>query len=265
MTITPLHVCNIPYWNMMRTAFPLLMMWQVVPSKWNTTENDSVGNASLATLKVYEVNKDAIKFCIHWPKVIPKNKIPTTICRVSAISTLHSRWLLHNLLNSGSSCCLSSNHACPRESCSRTFLRQRLSKHCLVNSWHNTLSLCTASTFQSSIKTDPLLNKKHSSSTMTPVGMTWYLTQVSCVIQVSSLTMSLVKCKVRQCIAHVSSQGIQPEDFNNLEDMYHIQFKDKLLGHDLLELYTNEILDAHYQWTGIKDAHSISQPVKRLT
>lgn len=43
-------------------------------------------------------------------------------------------------------------------------------------------------------------------------------------------------------------------DFDNMKDIYHIQFKDVLLGQDWLELYITEILDACYKWTDVKDS-----------
>ncbi len=48
-------------------------------------------------------------------------------------------------------------------------------------------------------------------------------------------------------------KGLMSADFDHMEDMYHIQFEDELLGKDLLELYATEILDAKYQWTDIWD------------
>jgi len=46
---------------------------------YNTTGDDYVGNVSLATLKVYEVNIGDIEFCFHGPKIIPKNELSATI------------------------------------------------------------------------------------------------------------------------------------------------------------------------------------------
>jgi hypothetical protein len=59
----------------------------------NTADNDSVGNASLATLEVFEVNGKDIKFCFHGLKIIPWNKTPAPICTVNTLGTIHSRRL----------------------------------------------------------------------------------------------------------------------------------------------------------------------------
>ena len=48
-------------------------------------------------------------------------------------------------------------------------------------------------------------------------------------------------------------KGLTFADFDSMEDMYHIQFKDKLLHQDWLELYATEILDVRYKWTDIQD------------
>ena len=43
------------------------------------------------------------------------------------------------------------------------------------------------------------------------------------------------------------------KDFDDTEDMYHIQFEDKLLSQDWLKINVTEILDARFQWTDIAD------------
>ena len=48
-------------------------------------------------------------------------------------------------------------------------------------------------------------------------------------------------------------KGLTSADFDQMEDMFHIQFEDELLGQDWLQLYATEILDARYQWTDVRD------------
>jgi hypothetical protein len=72
----------------------------------DTTDDDSVGNASIASLEVYEVFDDDIEYCFHGPKIIPKNETPATICMVNTIGAIHIRQLSRILLDSGGSCCL---------------------------------------------------------------------------------------------------------------------------------------------------------------
>ena len=69
----------------------------------DTTDDDSVGNASIALLEVYEVFDDDIEYCFHGPKIIPKNETPATICTVNTIGAIRSRQLFRILLDSGAS------------------------------------------------------------------------------------------------------------------------------------------------------------------
>ena len=48
-------------------------------------------------------------------------------------------------------------------------------------------------------------------------------------------------------------KGLTSADFDHMEDMYYIQYKDELLGQDWLEIYATEILDARYKWTDVRD------------
>jgi hypothetical protein len=57
----------------------------------DTTDNDSVGNASIASIEVYEVFDDDIEYCFHGPKIIPKNETPAMICTVNTMGAIHSR------------------------------------------------------------------------------------------------------------------------------------------------------------------------------
>jgi hypothetical protein len=53
--------------------------------------DDSVGNASIASIKLYQVFNDGIKYCFHGPKIIPQNETPATICMVNTIGAIHNR------------------------------------------------------------------------------------------------------------------------------------------------------------------------------
>jgi hypothetical protein len=45
--------------------------------------------------------------------------------------------------------------------------------------------------------------------------------------------------------------GLDSNEFNAMEDMFHIQVKDKLFGEDWLECFGTEILDAKYEKTDV--------------
>ncbi len=48
-------------------------------------------------------------------------------------------------------------------------------------------------------------------------------------------------------------------EFDAMEDMFHIQVKDKIFGEDWLECFATEILDAKYEKT------DVAEVVKELT
>ena len=79
------------------------------------TDDDSVGNASIASLEVYEVfDEDDIEYCFHGPKNITKNETPATICTVNTIGAIRSRRFFRILLDSGASCCLIKKSSLPQ-------------------------------------------------------------------------------------------------------------------------------------------------------
>jgi hypothetical protein len=46
-------------------------------------------------------------------------------------------------------------------------------------------------------------------------------------------------------------EGLDWNKFDAMEDMFRIQFKDKLFGEDWLECFTTKILDAKYEKTDV--------------
>jgi hypothetical protein len=57
-----------------------------------------------------------------------------------------------------------------------------------------------------------------------------------------------------ECIVPMHPRtGLKSKDFDDMEEMYHARFEDKLLGQDWLEIYATEILDDKYQWTDVTD------------
>jgi hypothetical protein len=67
--------------------------------------------------------------------------------------------------------------------------------------------------------------------------------------------MKLFDC----CIPLRSPAGLDSNKFDAMEDMFHIQVKDKLFGEDWLKSFTTEILDARFERT------DVAEVVKGLT
>ncbi len=53
--------------------------------------------------------------------------------------------------------------------------------------------------------------------------------------------------------------GLDSKEFDAMEDMFHIQVKDKIFGEDWLECFATEILDAAHEKT------NVAEVLKRLT
>jgi hypothetical protein len=49
-------------------------------------------------------------------------------------------------------------------------------------------------------------------------------------------------------------EGLDSNKFDNMEDMFHIQVKNKLFGEDWLKCFVTEILDAKYEKTDVAEA-----------
>jgi len=54
-------------------------------------DDDSVENASIASIELYKVFNDDIEYWFHGPKIIPRNETPATICMVNTMGAMHSR------------------------------------------------------------------------------------------------------------------------------------------------------------------------------
>lgn len=47
--------------------------------------------------------------------------------------------------------------------------------------------------------------------------------------------------------------GLDSHEFDAMEDMFHIQVEDELLGQDWLQSFATTILDAKYEWTEVAE------------
>ncbi len=47
--------------------------------------------------------------------------------------------------------------------------------------------------------------------------------------------------------------GLDSKEFDAMEDMFHIQVEDELLGQDWLQSFATTILDAKYEWTDVAE------------
>jgi hypothetical protein len=59
--------------------------------------------------------------------------------------------------------------------------------------------------------------------------------------------MEWFDCSIPLC----PSGGLDLNEFDAMEDMFHIQVEDKIFSEDWLECFTTEILDAKYEKTDV--------------
>ncbi len=82
-----------------------------------------------------------------------------------------------------------------------------------------------------------------------------FLSKAGIKLNYSEENMEWFDCSVPLC----SSGGLDLSEFDAMEDMFHIQFKDKIFGEDWLECFATDIMDAKYEKTDVVEA------VKSLT
>jgi hypothetical protein len=120
----------------------------------------------MAILEVCKVNADDIVFSFHRPKIIPKNNTPATTCTINTIGATCSKQLIRIPLDLGSTCCLIKQYCLPQG----VTLRDPETK--TVKTLAGQLVARRIITLCNIRLPDALLNKKHVSSIMTPVGTT---------------------------------------------------------------------------------------------
>jgi hypothetical protein len=74
---------------------------------------------------------------------------------------------------------------------------------------------------------------------------TKFLSKTGTKLNYSEGNMEWFDCSIPLC----PPGGLDSKEFNAMEDMFHIQVKDKIFGEDWLECFSTEILDAKYEKT----------------
>ena len=219
------------------------------------TDDDSVGNASIASLEVYEVfDDDDIEYCFHGPKIIPKNETPATICTVNTIGTIHSRRLFRILLDSGASCCLIKRSSLPNgvvlKDLSTGKMIKTLSGQVMAQQVV-TLRDIRLPEFDKNrrIEQQKALVFDNDNCRYDMILGTNFLSKTGIKLDYDRGEMVWYDCTLPMR----PRKGLTSADFDQMEDMYHIQFEDELLGQDWLQLYATKILDARYKWTDVRD------------
>ncbi len=82
-----------------------------------------------------------------------------------------------------------------------------------------------------------------------------FLSKTGIKLNYSEGNMEWFDCSIPLC----QNGGVDSKEFDAMEDMFHIQVKDKIFGEDWLECFATEILDSRYEKT------DVAEVVKRLT
>ncbi len=82
-----------------------------------------------------------------------------------------------------------------------------------------------------------------------------FLSKTAIKLNYSEGNMEWFDCSIPLCLPG----GLDSKEFDAMEDMFHIQVKDKIFGEDWLECFATEILDTKYDKTDVVEV------VKELT
>ena len=76
-----------------------------------------------------------------------------------------------------------------------------------------------------------------------------FLSKTAIKLNYSEGNMEWFDCSIPLCLPG----GLDSKEFDTMEDMFHIQVKDKIFGEDWLECFATEILDAKYEKTDVAE------------
>ena len=217
-------------------------------------DDDSVGNASLASLELYEVFDDDIEYCFHGPKIIPRNETPATICTVNTIGAIRSRRLFRILLDSGASCCLIKKSSLPKG-----VVLNELSASKQIKTLSGQVQAQQVVTLRD-IRL-PEFDKNRRIAQQKALVFDNDNCRYDMILGTNFLSKTGIKLDYDRgemlwydsTLPMRPRKGLTSEDFDHMEDSYFIQYEDELLGQDWLQLYATEILDAKYEWTDVRD------------
>jgi hypothetical protein len=216
------------------------------------TDDGSEGNASIASLEVYEVFDDDIEYCFYGPKIIPKNETPESICTVNTIGAIRSRQLFRILLDSGASCCLIKRSSLPMG-----VVLKDLSTGKNINTLSGHVMAQQVVTMRD-IRL-PEFDKNRRISQQKALVFDNDNCRYDMILGTNFLSKTGIKLDYDRgkMLWYDSTLPMRPRksltsaDFDHMEDMYYIQYEDELLGQDWLETYATEILDTKYKWTDV--------------
>ncbi len=204
----------------------------------------SAGNASTAfEYKCYENEADAPWFNYHGPKIkIPKQELPETICITDTIGTIQSWWLFWVLFDSGSNVSMIKRSALPKG-----IITQLLGVTKLVRTLAGCLEMQEVVTLQDlrlpefdknrHINQQKVLVFDNNNVKYDIILGTNLFSKTGIKLNYSQGNMEWFDCSIPLC----PPGGLDSKTFDAMEDMFHIQVKDKLFGEDWLKCFATEM------------------------
>ena len=226
----------------------------------NNNNSDTNSTCNINSIESATINSNDIEELYqlddndHKDKSMSLNQCPATICTSNTIGLLRSRKLLKVLLDSGSSSCLIKRSALPQGIIPKelntpkkfTKLAGKLLAHSVV-----TLRDIRLPEFDKNRHVDQqrALIFDNDKCKYDVIFGTNFLSKVGIKLDYETGEMTWFD----NVLPMRPSTGLTSTDFAVMEDHYHIQLEDDLLGDDWLDCYATEILDAKYEWTNIEN------------
>jgi hypothetical protein len=211
--------------------------------------NLSTGNALAFEHERYEVKDDTPQFNYHGPKIkIPKQESPMTICTANTIGTIRSQRLFRVLFDSGSNVSMIKRSALPKGIVTKVIgdnkLVRTLAGH-LKTQEAVTMGDLRLPKFNKTrcINQQKVLVFDNDNVKYNIILGTNFLSKNGIMLNYSEGNMEWFNYSIPLC----PPGGLDSKEFDLMEDMFHIQVKDKIFGEDWLECFATEILDAKYE------------------
>ncbi len=233
----------------------------------SNNSNSSAGNASTAfEYECYKIEDDTPQFNYHGPKIkIPKQKSPVTICTTDTISTIRSQRLFQVLFASDSNVFMIKRSVLPKGVITKLLGDTKLVRTlagCLKTQEVITMQDIRLPEFDKNrrINQQKVLVFDNDNIKYDIILGTNFLSKTGIKLNYSEGNMEWFDCSIPLC----PPGGLDSNKFDAMEDMFHIQVKDKIFGEDWFECFVTEILVAKYEKTDVVEVQICFECYRRM-
>jgi hypothetical protein len=216
--------------------------------------NSSAGNASTAfEYECYEIEDEKPQFNYHGPKIkIPKQESYMNICTTDTVGTIRSGRLFQVHFDSGLNVSMIKRSALPKGVITKllgdTKLARTLAGHLKTQEviMMQDIRLPEFDKNRGISQQKVLVFDNNNIKYNIILGAN-FLSKTGIKLNYSEGNMEWFDCSIPLC----PPEGLDSNEFDAMEDMFHIQVQDELFGEDWLECFATEILDAKYKQTDV--------------